>query len=78
MPAIGSRAQVFHGTAHHTSGGLTKKDLVLNKRGRIVSRRRRSIALSKRVLEKAGYKPKKGVFQLFSKHSRKQTRKNRK
>jgi hypothetical protein len=25
--AIGSRAQVMHGTAHHTSGGLTKGDL---------------------------------------------------
>jgi hypothetical protein len=35
--AIGSRAQVMHGTAHHTSGGLTKKDLKYNKWGRIVS-----------------------------------------
>ena len=25
--AVGSRAQVMHGTAHHTSGGLTKSDL---------------------------------------------------
>ena len=35
--AIGSRAQVMHNTAHHTSGGLTKRDLKYNKWGRIVS-----------------------------------------
>ena len=36
---IGSRAQVFNGTAHHTSGGLTKKDLKKNpKTGEIVSK----------------------------------------
>jgi DVNP family len=34
---VGSRAQVMHGTAHHTSGGLTKKDLKKNpKTGEIV------------------------------------------
>jgi hypothetical protein len=39
MPAVGSRAQVWHGTADHTSGGLRREDLVQNKYGRIVSRR---------------------------------------
>jgi len=34
---IGSRAEVFHGTADKTSGGLEKKDLVM-KDGRIVSK----------------------------------------
>jgi hypothetical protein len=34
----GSRAQVFHGTADRTSGGLTKKHLKKSKDGRIVSR----------------------------------------
>ena len=33
----GSRAEVFHGNALMTTGGLTKKDLVMNKHGRIVS-----------------------------------------
>jgi hypothetical protein len=37
---IGSRAQVMHGTAHHTTGGLTKADLKMNKWGRIVSRKK--------------------------------------
>jgi len=34
---IGSRAQVFHGNADKTSGGLTKSDLMM-KDGRIVSK----------------------------------------
>ena len=33
----GTRAEVFHGTAHHTSGGLKKRDLKKNKKGSIVS-----------------------------------------
>ena len=35
---IGTRAQVWHGTAKKTSGGLTKAALMMNKHGRIVSR----------------------------------------
>jgi len=34
---IGSRAEVFHGTADKTSGGLGKKDLKM-KEGRIISK----------------------------------------
>ena len=34
---IGSRAEVFHGTADKTAGGLEKKDLMM-KDGRIVSK----------------------------------------
>ncbi len=34
---VGSRAEVFHGNADATSGGLTKKDLKL-KDGRIISK----------------------------------------
>ena len=34
---VGSRAEVFHGTADKTSGGLAKKDLMM-KDGRIVSK----------------------------------------
>ena len=36
---FGSRAEVFHGTAKKTTGGLLKKDLVKNKHGEIVSKR---------------------------------------
>lgn len=59
---VGSRAQVMHNTAHHTSGGLTKRDLKYNKWGRIVSKKRSSLAKKTRRLEKAGYKAKKGSF----------------
>ena len=34
----GSRAEVWHGTAHHTSGGLKKSDLFKDRYGRIRSR----------------------------------------
>ena len=34
---IGSRAEVWHGNADHTSGGLKKKDLKM-KDGRIISK----------------------------------------
>jgi len=65
---VGSKAQVYHGTAKHTSGGLTRKDLMKNKHGRIVSRAKHS--LGKKALKnlvKAGFKAKKGTFKLFKK-----------
>jgi hypothetical protein len=69
--AVGSKAEVFHGTARHTSGGLYKKDLVKTKRGRIVSRRKQA-AGKKAIarLRKAGYVAKKGKFTLFTKKSK--------
>jgi hypothetical protein len=66
MPMRGSKAQVWHGTAHHTAGGLMKKDLMMTKNGRIVSRKKH--ALGKKALRRlvrAGYKAKKGTFKLF-------------
>ena len=50
--AVGSRAQVMHGTAHHTKGGLTKKNLKYNKYGKIVSARKSASAKSKGTLRK--------------------------
>ena len=60
--AIGSRASVMHGTAHHTSGGLTKGSLKYNKWGRIVSRKKSEKAKKDKRLAKAGYTAKKGKF----------------
>ena len=37
---VGTRAQVMHGTAEKTKGGLTKAHLKYNKYGRIVSKRK--------------------------------------
>ena len=59
---VGSRAQVWHGTAKHTSGGLTKTHLMKNKSGRIVSRKKHLSAKRDNRLVKAGYKTKKGHF----------------
>ena len=39
VKTTGSRAEVFHGTAKHTRGGLKKADLFKNKYGRIVSKK---------------------------------------
>ena len=44
VPAVGSRQQVMHGHAHHTSGGLTKNDLTYNKWGAIVSKKKQQQA----------------------------------
>jgi len=59
---IGTRAQVWHGTAYKTSGGLCKSDLLQNKAGRIVSKSKHSTAKRERRLVKAGYGTKKGKF----------------
>ena len=71
VKAVGTKAEVFHGTAKHTSGGLHKKDLVKTKRGRIVSRRKQA-AGKKAILrlKKLGYVAKKGQFKLFSKKAK--------
>jgi hypothetical protein len=54
---IGSRAQVWHGTASHTAGGLTRDKLMMNKRGRIVSKARHALGQSAiKHLEKSGHK----------------------
>jgi len=58
----GSRAQVWHSTAYKTAGDLKKGDLLMNKHGRIVSRRKHATAKKERRLEKAGYKTVKGKF----------------
>ena len=71
MKTVGSRAEVWHGTAKKTSGGLLKKDLKKNKRGRIVSKKMSNRAKKEKRLEKAGYKTKKGKFTLFKSKKKK-------
>ena len=58
----GSRAQVWHGTAMKTSGGLKKSDLMQNKAGRIVSKAKHNTAKKEKRLVKHGYGTKKGRF----------------
>lgn len=72
---IGTRAQVMHGTAHHTPGGLTKTDLKYNKWGRIVSRAKSAKAKRENRLVKLGFKTQKGKFGVVkSKKTRKAKR----
>lgn len=59
---IGTRAEVWHGTACKTSGGLMRKDLFMNKNGRIVSKKKHMTAKREKRLEKHGYFAKKGKF----------------
>ena len=59
---IGTRAQVWHGTAYKTSGGLCKHDLMQNKAGRIVSKAKHMTAKKDKRWVKAGYLTKKGQF----------------
>ena len=86
IKAVGSKAEVFHGTAKHTSGGLKKKDLMKH-HDRIISRKKH--AAGKKAIKHLfalGYKPKKGTFKLMrksmahgksSKHSKRSKRHTR-
>ena len=68
MQTVGSRAQVWHGTAKKTPGGLTKINLMKNKHGRIVSKKKHASGKKTiKHLRKLGYVAKKGQFKLFHK-----------
>ena len=82
QPYFGSRVQVMNGNAKMTTGRLSKKDLMYNKHGRIVSKKK--FALAKKTIKKnlfaKGFKPKKGKFTAFKKSdaTKKRSRKSRK
>jgi hypothetical protein len=59
---VGSRAQVMHGNAKMTGGGLKKRDLKYNKQGKIVSKKMSQRAKKEKRLQKAGYTTIKGQF----------------
>jgi len=81
---IGTRAQVWHGTAYKTTGGLIKSDILQNKNGRIVSRSKHASAKRENRLVKAGYGTQKGKFGAVklngksSRHSKKSRRHGKK
>lgn len=73
----GSRAQVWHGTAHQTPGGLKKSDLKMHN-GRIVSRKKSELAKTQKHL-KGHLQPKgSGVFGTVTKKGRKRGTRKRK
>lgn len=59
---VGSKAQVFHGTADRTSGGLKKNDLFKDKNGNIKSKKASKAAKKTQNLKKAGWTYQKGKF----------------
>ena len=61
MKTTGSRAEVWHGNAKKTRGGLTRKDLFM-KNGRIKSKRASKRAKRSNQLKKSGWTYKKGQF----------------
>ena len=71
---FGSRAQVHNGTAYKTTGGLTKKDLVMNKWGRIVSEKKHKSAKKEKRLQKYGFFTKKGKFGAVKRNSSRKTK----
>ena len=58
----GTRAKVYNGTAYKTRSGLTKQDLIKNKRGRIVSRKKHVSSKKENRLVKHGYRTTPGKF----------------
>jgi hypothetical protein len=52
MPSSKQRLEVWHGIRDKTSGGLRKSDLVKNKRGKIVSKRKSDAMLHKKGAKK--------------------------
>ena len=78
---VGSRAQVWNGTAYKTGygkKGLKRSDLIKNKHGRIVSRKKHAYGKKKglKQLHAKGYFTRKGKFGVVKKG--KATRKARK
>jgi hypothetical protein len=71
MQRVGSRAQVMHGNAKMTGGGLKKKDLKYNKQGKIVSKMMSTIAKKGKRLQRAGYTTVKGQFGAIKINSKK-------
>lgn len=55
---VGSKAEVWHGTAKHTSGGLTKNKLTKTPQGRIVSKAKRALGLK-------AYKQNPGILNAY-------------
>lgn len=56
VKTVGSKWAVYHGKAKHTVGGLKKNALCINKRGKVVSKKKQ--LLGKKAFKANGLKPK--------------------
>lgn len=78
---FGSRQQVWNGTVYKTPGGLLRKDLIMNKHRRIVSKKKYETAKREHRDKKrlfAKYTAKKGKFGAIKLDSKGKSRKNHK
>jgi fructose-1,6-bisphosphatase len=74
---VGSRAQVWHGTAYKTAGGshgLTRSQLRQNKSGEIVSLNKSISATKEKRLQKHGWFTQKGKFGSHQKTSKRKSK----
>jgi hypothetical protein len=71
---IGSRQQVWNGTVYKTEGQLQKDDLLMNKWGRIVSKKKHGTAKREKRLQAHGYFAKKGTFGFVKRAATKKRR----
>ena len=55
VKTVGSKLEVWRQTAKHTSGGLTKVDLMLNKHGKVVSKAKHDAGLKTGVRNLGAY-----------------------
>ena len=76
---VGSKAQVFHGTAYKTAGGLTKSGVKKSRSsGLYVSKKASDRAKREDRLGKAGYTTIKGKFGAVRIDEKRRTQKKRK
>jgi hypothetical protein len=73
----GTRAQVWHGTALETQGRLRKHQLMMNKHGRIVSKKKHNTAKREKRLLIHGWGTQRGKFGAVRVGSKRGTAKRR-
>ena len=62
MERVGTHAQVMHGNAKQTAGGLKKKDLKYNKQGKIVSKKMSQRAKRKKITKSRLYYKERSIW----------------
>ena len=75
---VGSREKVWNENAYKTPGGLTRDQLVMNKRGRIVSKSKYYTSKKEMRLQKHGYFARKGKFGYVKRKTKGKTKNNKK
>lgn len=53
---VGSKREVWNGTAKKTPGGLTKSKLMINKQGKVISKAKHRLAIKNNII--ANIRPK--------------------